>query len=225
MKLRVRNLKGKVVKTVQVRDDVFGVPMKEALVHQVVVGQLANARQGTASVKTRAQVSGGGAKPHPQKGTGRARQGTIRSPLLRGGGVVFGPTPRSYRHHTTRRAKRRALTAVLSDKVSEDRIVVVDKLALDAPKTREMEQVLNALDAGEGALLVADGAEETVLRAARNIPRLRMLPAALLNPLDVLNAPKIVMTLDAVRAAEKLWGGRFVRTKGPTGPTAAKGLA
>ena len=191
--------------------------MKEALVHQVVVGQLANARQGTAAVRNRSRVSGGGAKPRPQKGTGGARMGSIRSPLARGGGVTFGPSPRSYRHHTTRRARRRALTALLSDKAREDRIIVVSELSLEQPKTSEMASVLDALDALDGALLVADGAEDSVLRAARNIPRLKMLPVAVLNPLDVLNAPKIVMTLEAVRQAEELWGGRFVRRKSAAG--------
>ena len=120
VEVKVRNVQGQVVDSIEVRDDVFGVAMNQALVHQVMVGQLANARQGTASTKTRAHVSGGGAKPRPQKGTGRARQGSIRSPQFRGGGVVFGPHPRSYRHRTPKRMRRMSLVAVLSDKVRED---------------------------------------------------------------------------------------------------------
>ena len=208
MNLRVRNTKGRVVRTISVRDDVFGAPMNQALVHQVIVGQLANARQGTVRTKTRAEVSGGGAKPRPQKGSGRSRMGSIRSPVLVGGGRAFGPKPRSYRHKTTKRARRSALVAVLSDKVREDNLVVVDDFSLEQHKTKEMAEALGSLDALDGILLVADGADEKVLRAARNISRVKMLPAALLNSLDVLNAKRVVMTLDAVHKAEELWGGR-----------------
>ena len=144
MELRLSNTRGERARRVSVRDDVFGVPMNRPLVHQVVVGQLANARQGTASVKTRAQVSGGGRKPRPQKGTGSARAGSIRAPNWRGGGVVFGPSPRSYRHRTPKKMRRLALTATLSEKVRSKELVVLDELALDRPKTREMVRVLDA---------------------------------------------------------------------------------
>jgi large subunit ribosomal protein L4 len=214
MKLPLRNLEGKEVGSIQVRDDVFAVPMKDAVVHQVVVAQLANARQGTARTKTRAEVSGGGAKPRPQKYTGRARQGSIRSPQWKGGGTVFGPKPRSYRQRTPKRVKRQALVATLSDKAREDRLLVVENLALETFKTKEMVRVLDALDATRPVLLVADGADPSVLRSARNIPRLKMLPASLLNPLDLLNHRTVVLTLDAVKKAEELWGGRFVRRNG-----------
>ena len=213
VELKVRNVQGQVVDSIEVRDDVFGVAMNEALVHQVMVGQLANARQGTASTKTRAHVSGGGAKPRPQKGTGRARQGSIRSPQFRGGGVVFGPHPRSYRHRTPKRMRRMSLVAVLSDKVREDQLVVIDELAVDPPKTGEMAKTLKALEAGRPALLVGDGAHPDVLRSARNMPRVKLMPANLLNTLDLLNHRTIIMTLDAVRKAEELWGGRFVRRR------------
>ena len=197
----------------EVRDDVFGVPMNHGLVHQVMVGQLANRRQGTAGTKTRAQVSGGGAKPRPQKHTGRARQGSITAPHFRGGGVVFGPSPRGYRHRTPKRMKRQSLVAVLSGKVREDQLVVIDSLVLDQPKTKEMVKVLDALVVGRSVLLVADGAEASVLRCVRNVPRVEMLPAALLNTVDLLKHRKVVMTLEAVRKAEELWGGPFVRRK------------
>lgn len=198
---------------VEVRDDVFGVPQNAALVHQVMVGQLANARQGTARTKNRSRVSGGGAKPRPQKHTGGARQGTIRAPHYRGGGTVFGPTPRSYRHHTPRQMRRRSLVTMLSEVARQDRLVVVDRLALEELKTNEMVKVLKALSAGPSVLLVADGAEAPVLRCARNVPRLKRLPASLLNTVDLLKHRKIVMTLEAVRKAEELWGGPFVRRK------------
>ena len=208
MQIRLRNAQGKVVGSVRVRDDVFGVPMNKALVHQVMVGQLANARQGTASTKTRAQVSGGGRKPRPQKHTGMARAGSIRAPNWRGGGVVFGAHPRDFRHHTPKRMRRLAITATLSDKVREDNLLVLEELTLERPKTSEMLQVLTDLDAGPSVLLVADGADPTTLRSARNIPRLKMIPASLLNTVDLLKHRKVIMTLDAVRRAEELWGGR-----------------
>ena len=189
MKLELRNVQGDVVREIEVRDDVFGAPLNRALVHQVMVGQLANARQGTAKTKTRAEVSGGGRKPRPQKGTGRARQGTIRAPHWKGGGVVTGPRPRSYNHRTPRRMRRQSLIAVLSDKVREGQLVVLDGLPMDQPKTKEMLKVLDALEAGRPVLLVADGAGPSVLRSARNIPRLDMLPASLLNTVDLAQPP------------------------------------
>ena len=213
MKLDLMNVRGEVVGDVQVRDDVFGAPMNPALVHQVMVGQLANARQGTANTRTRSQVSGGGAKPRPQKHTGRARQGTIRAPQWRGGGVVFGPSLRSYRHFTPKRMRRTSLIAMLSDKVREDLLVVLDSLELEQPKTKAMVKILTTLNAGPSVLLVADGADPSVLRCARNIPRVKMLPAFLLNSLDLLKHRKVVMTLGAVRKAEEIWGGPFVRRK------------
>ncbi len=207
--------------SIDVRDDVFAAPMNVALLHQVVVGQLANKRQGTAKVKTRSEVSGGGAKPRPQKYTGRARQGSIRSPQWRGGGVVFGPTPRSYRQRTPKRMKRQAIRMTLSDKARENRLVVVDSLDIPQVKTRAMVQVLRSLNIDGSALLVSDGAAPDTMRAARNIPKIRTLPVDLLNPLDVLNANKVVITLDAVRKAEQLWGGKFARQKTEAEQTAA----
>ncbi len=213
MKIKLHNTSGEVVGDIELSDSLFDVPMNEALVHQVMVGQLANRRQGTAKTKTRSQVSGGGAKPRPQKGTGRARQGTIRAPQWKGGGVVFGPIPRSYRQRTPKRVKRQSLTMVLSDKVREGELVVIDKLELEQPKTKEMIKVLGSLDARSSVLLVADGADHAVLRATHNIPRVRTTPASLLNTVDLLNAMKVVMTLDSVRRAEELWSGPFVRRR------------
>ena len=213
MKLDVRNMSGAVIDSVEVLDDVFDAPMNSALVHQVMVGQLANKRQGTAKVKTRSEVAGGGAKPRPQKYTGRARQGSIRSPQWRGGGVVFGPTPRSYRQRTPKRMKREAIKMVLSDKAREQQLVVVDELQLSDAKTKQMAQALRALEIDSSALLVGDVIGEDVVRAARNIPRIRTLPVSQLNAVDVLNARKVVMTVGAVRQAEELWGGEYVRIK------------
>lgn len=215
MKLRLHNLQGKAVRQVDVRDDVFGAPMNAALVHQVAVGQQSNARQGTARTKTRSQVSGGGAKPRPQKYTGRSRQGTIRAPHWKGGGVVFGPDGRNYRHRTPRRMRRQSLVAMLSDKVRSNQLLLVEDLELEELKTREVVRVLNALGAASPVLLVADGADEAVLRCARNVPKLSMLPAAVLNSVDLLNHRSVVITLEAVRKAEELWGGPFARRKEP----------
>ena len=217
MKIQVRNTRGEIVDTVDARDDVFGVPMNPELVHQVMVGQLANARQGTAHTKNRSAVSGGGAKPRPQKGTGRARQGTIRAPHMRGGGVVFGPTPRSYRHRTPKRMKRQALLAMLSDKARDGQLKVLDELTLEQAKTREVVNVLSALDVGPTVLLVPDGADPAVRRCTRNIPRVKVLASPLLNTLDLLNHRSLVMTLEALRNAESTWGGRMVRRRISTG--------
>ena len=213
MKLDVRNISGSVVDSVEVLDDVFDAPMNSALVHQVMVGQLANKRQGTAKVKTRSEVAGGGAKPRPQKYTGRARQGSIRSPQWRGGGVVFGPTPRSYRQRTPKRMKRQAIKIVLSAKARGQQLVVLDNLEIAEAKTKHMAQALSALEVNSSVLLVGETITDDVVRAARNIPRVRTLPVALLNAVDLLNANKVVMTLDAVRKAEEIWGGDYVRIK------------
>ena len=213
MKLDVRNMSGAVVDSVEVLDDVFDAPLNAALLHQVMVGQLANKRQGTAKVKTRSEVAGGGAKPRPQKYTGRARQGSIRSPQWRGGGVVFGPTPRSYRQRTPKRMKRQAIKIVLSDKAREQQLVVVDEFKLADGKTKQLAQALNALEVDFSVLLVGAEMDEAVVRAGRNIPRVRTLPVEQLNAVDVLNAKSIVLTVDAVRKAEELWGGDFVRIK------------
>ena len=207
MELTLRNRQGDRVGRVEVRGDVFGAPENRALVHQVVVGQLANKRVGTVATKNRAAVSGGGRKPRPQKGMGAARQGSIRSPHYKGGGVVFGPTPRSYRQRTPRRMRRQAIVASLSDKVRNDELIVIDEISVDPPKTSLMAAMLDALDAGPNAILVADGADDGVLKSARNIPGLRTLPASLLNALDLVSHRKVVMTLEAVRKAEALWSG------------------
>lgn len=213
MELSLRNTQGDVVGSISVRDDVFGVPINQSLVHQVMVGQLANARQGTASVKTRGQVSGGGRKPRPQKHTGMSRVGSTRVPHWRGGGVAFGPHPRSYSHRTPKKMRRLSLVSALSDKVRHDELIVLDALTLDLPVTREMVRVLDTLEAGPSVLLAVDGADASVLRSARNIPRVKMIPSSLLNTLDVLKHQKIIMTVDAVRKAEELWGGALSRRK------------
>ena len=206
MNIEVKNIKGESVEEVEIRDDVFGVPMNSVLVHQVVVGQLANARQGTAKAKTRGEVSGGGRKPRPQKHTGASRQGSIRSPLWKGGGVTFGPSPRSYRQRTPKKMRRAAIRMTLSDKVREGNLIVLQDLSLESPKTKDFVAMMQALEVERSILLVGDGADYGSLRGGRNVKGVDMLPADLLNTVDVLNHRTLIMTLDAVRKVESLWG-------------------
>lgn len=215
MKLQVKNMSGEDAGEIEVLDEVFGASPNAALIHQVVVGALANRRQGTAKTKTRAEVSGGGAKPRPQKHTGRARAGSIRSPIWRGGGVAFGPSPRSYRHRTPKRMRRGALLGALSGKAAEGGLVVIDEFAPPRPKTKEVVRALAALGVGSSALLVADGAAPEALRAARNIPKLKTAPSHTLNALDLLNHRTVVMTVQAVRGVESVWGGEKRQTDAP----------
>lgn len=213
MNIPLTNMKGKVVGSVRVRDDVFGAPPNPAVVHQVIVGQLANARQGTVDVKSRSGVSGGGRKPRPQKGSGSARAGTIRASQWRGGGAAFGPHPRSYRQRTPKRMRRLSLITVLSDKVREGQLVVLEDLRIEEPNTKEMVQVLNAIEAGPAPLLVTDKSDASIFRAGKNIPGLSMLPASLLNSLDLMKHRRVIMTQDAVRKSEELWGRALVRSR------------
>ena len=192
---------------IEVLDAVFGATPNAALIHQVIVGSLANRRQGTVKTKTRAEVSGGGAKPRPQKHTGRARAGSIRSPIWRGGGVAFGPSPRSYRHSTPKRMRRGALIGALSGKTAEGGLVVIESFDPPRPKTKDVVAALAALGAGSSVLLVADGASREALRAARNIPKLDTAPSHTLNALDLINHRTVVMTVEAVRGVESVWGG------------------
>ena len=222
MELQVRNLAGDVTGTITVRDDVFGAELNPALVHQVMVGQLANRRQGTAKTKTRAEVAGGGRKPRPQKHTGRARAGSIRSPIWRGGGVTFGPRPRSYRHNTPKQMRRGALLSTLSGKAQEGTLVVVEDFDISEPKTKAVAQVLRNLGTVPSVLLVVDGASEATLRAARNIPRLKMRPGRTLNAVDLLSNRTVVMTVEAVRNAEAVFGGRFERKPSENAEPAAE---
>lgn len=210
MDIEVHNIKGEPIDEVEIRDDVFDVPMNTVLVHQVLVGQLANARQGTSQTKTRSNVSGGGRKPRPQKHTGQARQGSIRSPLWKGGGVAFGPSPRSYRQRTPKKMRRAAIRMALSDKAREGNLIVLQDLILESPKTKEFVAMIHALGDGRSVLLVGDGADPEMLRAGRNVPEVDMLPADLLNTVDVLNHRTLIMTLDAVRRAESLWSTEAV---------------
>ena len=213
MKIRLFDIEGKSLGHVDVEDHLFDAPPNKALVHQVVVAQQANARQGTVGTKNRAAVSGGGRKPWKQKGTGRARQGSIRSPQWKGGGVVFGPSPRSYRQNTPKRMKNAALRSSISSKAREGDLIVIDKLELEQAKTKNIAYVLESLKIKGSALLVADGSDPAIFKAGRNLESVKLIPSFKLNSLDVLMKSKIVMTLDAVRNAESIWGTPFLREK------------
>ena len=203
--LPVLDMQGDTVATLAVSDYLFGVPMNTAVVHQAMLMQRANARQGTHSVKTRADVSGGGAKPWRQKGTGRARQGSIRSPQWRGGGIVFGPHPRSYRQRMPKKMRRLAIRCLLSDKVREERLAILQELQFPQAKTREMKQFLDTLNVSSSILIVTPEATKPVVDSARNLPHVKTLPAANLNVLDLLNHDRLIMTVAAIRKAEELW--------------------
>ncbi|HHT70532.1 MAG: 50S ribosomal protein L4 [bacterium] len=201
----VFNLDGETVGEITLSEAVFGVPMNAGLLHQSVVRHQANQRLGTASTKTRSEVSGGGRKPWRQKGTGRARVGSIRSPLWRHGGIIFGPTPRSFAQQMPRKMRRLAVKVALSDKVRQGKFVVLEDLDLPAAKTKEMVKVLANLDAKK-ALIVTAGRDDQVQRSARNIPEVETLEAVALNVYDILRHDRLIITRDAVARVEEVLG-------------------
>lgn len=201
----VFNQNGETVGEVELSDNVFAVPMNAGLLHQSIVRYQANQRQGTASTKTRSEVSGGGRKPWRQKGTGRARVGSIRSPLWRHGGIIFGPTPRSFAQQMPRKMRRLAVKVALSDKVRQGKFVVLEDLDLPAAKTKEMVKVLANLDAKK-ALIVTAGRDDQVQRSARNIPEVETLEAVALNVYDILRHDRLIITRDAVARVEEVLG-------------------
>jgi large subunit ribosomal protein L4 len=207
VKLPVYSLSGEVVKQIEVSDSVFAVPFNEAVVHQAVVRQRANARQGTASAKTRGEVVGSSRKLYRQKHTGLARAGRRRSPTRRGGGVTFGPRPRSYHQEMPKKMRRLALRCALSAKAKDKELTVLEKLELAHPKTREMAAILAALGVDSSALIVTGKVEEKVVKSARNLAGVKTLPASILNVVDILTYKRLLMTEAAVRRAEELWGG------------------
>lgn len=188
--------------TMELDDSVFGVEYNEPLIHQVVVAQMANARQGTKSALTRTEVRGGGKKPWRQKGTGNARQGSIRAPQWKGGGVVFAPKPRSFRKKVNKLVRMTAITSALSAKVADGSIVVLDKLDIE-PKTKQMAQVLKALKIESRVLLVLPDGNTNVIRAARNIPNVRTAASEQLGVYDIVANTVLLTTVDAVKALEK----------------------
>jgi len=207
----VYNLAGEVIERIDISDEVFAVPFNQAVVHQAVVRQQANARQGTASTKNRGEVAGSGKKLYRQKHTGRARSGPIRSPLRRKGGIIFGPKPRSYRQAMPKKMRQLALRCVLSEKAREGELMVLEQLKLAEPKTKEMVRILAALKVDSPALIIVDEPEENVIKSARNLAGVKTLPANVLNVIDILSYKMLLMPVAAVRKAEKIWGEKRQR--------------
>lgn len=206
MQVPVYNLAGEVVRQIEISDLVFAAPFHEAVVHQVMVSQRANARQGTHDTKSRSEVRGSTRKLFRQKGTGEARAGSMKSPLRRGGGIIFGPQPRSYRQEIPRKMRRLALRCVLSAKAGDGDLKVLEAWNFAEPKTRRMVEVLTALGITASALIVTPEPEENVIKSARNLGGIKTMPVGVLNILDILSYKTLLATEAAVRMMEKLWG-------------------
>jgi large subunit ribosomal protein L4 len=203
-KVALYNQNGQNIGEIELNDAVFGIEPNKHVLFDAVIMQRASMRQGTHKVKNRSEVSGGGRKPWRQKGTGRARQGSIRAPQWRGGGTVFGPTPRSYAFKLPKKVRRLAMKSALSSKVLENNLLVLDNLSFEAPKTKEMVSVLNALNADRKALIVTADTNENVILSARNIPGVTVITANGINVLDVLNHDKLIITKEAVEKVEEV---------------------
>jgi large subunit ribosomal protein L4 len=219
MKLQVLDTTGQPAEEIEVDDAVFGIEPNGPVVHQALLAQLAARRAGTHSTKTRGQVAGSTRKIYRQKGTGRARQGAIRAPHRRGGGVVFGPTPRDYSQRLPKRMRRLAIRSVLSSRAQEDRLIVLQDLGIQAPSTKAMVKLLEETGAGQSSLVVTGTADRAALKSARNVDGAQVLPADTINVADLLAHRTLVLTVDAVRRIEELWGGE--RASGRPRPAAA----
>jgi large subunit ribosomal protein L4 len=206
VKADVYDLNGEVVEQVDLSEAIFALPLNEAVVHQAMVRQLANERQGTASAKTRGEVTGSTRKLYRQKHTGRARRGDVKSPLLRGGGVAFGPKPRSYRQSMPKKMRRLALKCLLSAKIREGNMRLLQELDFKEPKTKDMVNVLSALGIDSSALIVTARSAPNVTKSAANLTEVKVLPSGLINVVDLLSYEMLVATLPAVRNIEGIWG-------------------
>ncbi|KMY48214.1 50S ribosomal protein L4 [Peribacillus loiseleuriae] len=195
---------GSKVGDIELNESIFGIEPNNSVLFEAIIMQRASLRQGTHKVKTRSEVAGGGRKPWRQKGTGRARQGSIRSPQWRGGGTVFGPTPRSYSYKLPKKVRRLAIKSALSAKVLEDNVLVLENLVFEAPKTKEFAAVLKGLSIETKTLIVTDGLDEKVALSARNIPGVTVVEANGLNVLDVVSHNKLILTKSAVQKVEEV---------------------
>ncbi len=207
-KMDVINQEGKVVGSIELKDEIFGIEPNQQCMYDAIVMQLASRRQGTHCTKGRSEVSGGGRKPYRQKGTGRARQGSIRAAQWRGGGTVFGPKPRNYGYRLNRKVRRLALKSVLSEKVNENAMSVLDQFAIEAPKTKTFNQILAAINAPKKTLFVVSEKEDytNAMLSMRNIPTMMMLSAERINVFDIMNANQVVFTQAAVKDVEEALG-------------------
>jgi len=203
-KIDVLNIKGEKVDEITLSDGIFGIEPNEAIVHQVVTAQLANKRQGTQSARTRAEVRGGGKKPWKQKGTGRARTGSIRNPLWTGGGIIFAPKPRDYEQHVNKKMRRLAMKSVFSAKYKSNELIVLDKLELTEPKTKDMALILNNLKAPQ-ALIVLDKKDENVIKSANNIPKVQTSLVNTINTYDMLKYNHLILTIDSLKKIEEVY--------------------
>ena len=204
-KIDVYDIEGKKVKDIELKEDIFGIIPNEAVVHSVIVNYLANQRQGTQSTKTRAEVRGGGKKPWRQKGTGRARQGSIRAPHWVGGGIALGPKPREYTYKLNKKEKRLAIKSCLSSKVNDSELTVVDKLELKEIKTKEVAKILNNLKLEGKTLILLPESNEIIQKSARNIEGVKTLSVNTINAYDLVNYKNLVITLDTVKKLEEVY--------------------
>ncbi len=203
----VYNMAGEAVKQLELSEQVFGVTPNMAVLHQVVTAQLVNRRQGNASTKTRAEVSGGNKKPYKQKGTGRARQGSTRSPQFRHGGTVFGPRPHPYHHDVPRKMRRLAIRSALSDKVANEKLIVVNELALETPRTKDMISLLGKLPVeGKRVLMMLPQRDDNVVLSIRNIPYAKVQHVSSINVVELLKHDCLIMPLETVRWIEMVFG-------------------
>ena len=204
-KVTMLNMAGEAVGDIELNDSVFGIEVNEFAVHEVIKNYLANQRQGTQSAKTRGEVRGGGRKPFRQKGTGRGRQGSLTSPSHIGGGVVFAPKPRDYSYSVPKKVKRLAIKSVLTSKVQENEIIVLDSLSFEAPKTKDMVNVLKNIKAAKKAIIVMDEKDENVIKSAANIPGVKTTLVSTMNTYEVLNATSFIVTKEAVKKIEEVY--------------------
>lgn len=204
-KVALYNINGEQIDDIELDDNVFGVEVNRHVLYEVVKNQLANKRQGTQSVKTRAEVRGGGRKPWRQKGTGRARQGSIRAPHFVGGGVSFAPKPRDYSYSVPKKVRRLAMKSALSSKVIDNEIFVIDALNIDAPKTKEITNMLKSLNSSKKALIVMDRKDENIIKSARNIKGVQTALVNTINVYDILKYDAFIITKDAVKKVEEVY--------------------
>ncbi len=204
-KVALYNIEGKEIGEIELKDEIFAVEISSAALHMTVKNYLANQRQGTQSTKTRTEVSGGGAKPWKQKGTGRARQGSIRAPQWKGGGVALGPKPRDYSYTLNKKTRRLALKSALSSKVAENNIIVVDKLAMDEIKTKSFVKILENLKVDTKAFVVTGNKEANLIASANNVPGVKTAVVDTINTYDVLNHTKLVIEASAVTKLEEVY--------------------
>ena len=208
MKISVHDLGGATVGEVELDDSVFGVPFRQAVVHQAVTCLLANRRQGTAATKTRGEVTGSTRKLYAQKGTGRARRGSIKSPLMRGGGIVFGPSPRSYRQRLPKKMRRLAFACALSEKARDGAIWAVENLDFGVPRTKDVAAMLASAGKVSSVLIVVPESQPVLALSARNLPGTTVRQCSVVSTLDVMSSDKLIASVSALRKMEEIWGSK-----------------